>query len=86
MSPLEELFEDLVERAADAAAERLNRADARVPITKAKLATRYGVKERTIKTWRGKGLPGHVVGRDVMYIPLETDEWWANQPDREGRL
>jgi hypothetical protein len=76
------LFEKLARRATELALEQQDK----VPVTKAQLAKRYGVSERTIKTWREKGLPGHVNGKEVMYVPAETDEWWRQQPDREGRL
>jgi len=44
-------------------------------LSKRGLADHYGVSERTIKTWRARGLPGHKVGRDVMFNVRECDRW-----------
>jgi hypothetical protein len=68
-----ELPEDLVEVLAQRAADLIRR-DRRF-LSKAALAERYGVAERTIKTWREKGLPGVRVGREVMYDVDACDRW-----------
>jgi hypothetical protein len=44
-------------------------------LSKRALADRYGVNERTIRSWREKGLPGIRVGREVMYEVEVTDRW-----------
>jgi hypothetical protein len=44
-------------------------------VSKEKLADLYGVKERTIKTWRAKGLPGYAVGKEIMYDLEEVNRW-----------
>lgn len=44
-------------------------------LSKRALAEQYGVNERTIKTWREKGLPGVRVGREVMYDVDACDRW-----------
>jgi hypothetical protein len=44
-------------------------------LSKRALAGHYGVSERTVKTWREKGLPGVRVGREVMYDIAACDRW-----------
>jgi hypothetical protein len=44
-------------------------------VSKGVLAEHYGVSERTIRTWREKGLPGCRVGREVMYEVAAVDRW-----------
>jgi Helix-turn-helix domain len=44
-------------------------------LSKPALADYLGVKERTVKTWRETGLPGHSVGREVMYDVREVEKW-----------
>ena len=44
-------------------------------LSRAALAVRYGVGERTVRTWRERGLPGVRVGREVMYPVDECDRW-----------
>jgi hypothetical protein len=44
-------------------------------LSKSALAAHYGVSERTIRTWRERGLPGVRVGREVMYPVDECDRW-----------
>lgn len=44
-------------------------------LSKRALAEHFGVSERTIKTWREKGLPGVRVGREVMYEVDTCDGW-----------
>jgi Helix-turn-helix domain len=44
-------------------------------LSKPALADHYGVSERTIKTWREKGLPGVRVGRGVMFDVSDCDRW-----------
>ncbi len=44
-------------------------------VSKEKLADLLGVKERTVKTWRSHGCPGHRVGREVMYDIEEVQRW-----------
>jgi hypothetical protein len=68
-----ELPEDVIEAIAKRAAA-IARQD-RTFVSKRALAERYGVAERTIKTWREKGLPGVRVGREVMYDVDACDHW-----------
>lgn len=65
----EALVEELAQRAAEIAR------DERRFLAKKALAERYGVAERTVKTWREKGLPGVRVGREVMYDVRACDHW-----------
>ena len=65
----EELVELIAERAAELVAARPQF------LSKHALAERYGVGERTIRTWRERGLPGYRVGREVMYPLDECDRW-----------
>jgi hypothetical protein len=44
-------------------------------LSKTALAEHYGVSERTIRTWRERGLPGIRCGREVMYPVDECDRW-----------
>jgi hypothetical protein len=44
-------------------------------LSKQALAARLGVDERTIKTWRSKGLPGVRVGKEVMYEITAVERW-----------
>lgn len=44
-------------------------------LSKPALAAHYGVSERTIRTWREKGLPGRRCGREVMYEIAAVDRW-----------
>ena len=44
-------------------------------LSKTAIAERYGVSERTIRTWREKGCPGVRVGREVMYEVAAVDRW-----------
>jgi excisionase family DNA binding protein len=44
-------------------------------VSKEKLAELLGVKPRTIKTLRSKGLPGHRVGKEVFYKVEEVEKW-----------
>jgi phage terminase Nu1 subunit (DNA packaging protein) len=44
-------------------------------LSKKALAEHYGVSERTIKTFREKGLPGVRVGREVLYDVAACDRW-----------
>ena len=44
-------------------------------LSKAALAEHYGVSERTVRTWREKGLPGIRVGREVMFEVEAVDRW-----------
>ena len=39
------------------------------------VAAHYGVSERTIKTFREKGLPGVRVGREVLFDVDACDRW-----------
>ena len=64
-----ELIEALAERAAELVDTR------RRFLSKPALAEHYGVNERTIRTWREKGLPGHRCGREVMYEVAAVDRW-----------
>jgi hypothetical protein len=64
---------DLIERIADRVVELL--APRQRFLSKPALAMHYGVSERTIRTWRERGLPGVRVGREVMYDVDVTDRW-----------
>jgi hypothetical protein len=44
-------------------------------LSKRALAEHYGVSERTIKTFREKGLPGVRVGREVLFDVDACDRW-----------
>ena len=44
-------------------------------LSKKALAEHYGVQERTIKTWREKGMPGVRVGGIVMFEVKKCDNW-----------
>jgi Helix-turn-helix domain len=46
-------------------------------LTQEALAEHYGVPVRSVRTWREKGLPGHKVGKRVLYDVAEVDEWRA---------
>ena len=48
-------------------------------LSKEALARVLGVPERTVKTWRSKGLPGIQVGRHVMYELAECEKWIEGQ-------
>jgi predicted transcriptional regulator len=48
-------------------------------LSKPALAKHYGVEERTIKTWREKGLPGVRVGKVVMFDVEQCDSWIEGQ-------
>jgi hypothetical protein len=69
------LPDEIVERIAERAA-KLAAAQPRF-LSKTALAAHYGVKERTIRTWRERGLPGVRVGREVMY-PLDDCDGWID--------
>jgi hypothetical protein len=65
----EEFLERIAIRAAELAAARPRF------LSKTALAAHYGVAERTIRTWRERGLPGVRCGREVMYPVDECDRW-----------
>jgi hypothetical protein len=67
-----EIPDALVEQVAERAAELV-----RMPryLSKRAIAAHYGVSERTIRTWRERGLPGIRCGREVMYPVDECDRW-----------
>jgi hypothetical protein len=44
-------------------------------LSKRALAEHYGISERTVKTFREKGLPGVRVGREVLYDVAACDRW-----------
>ncbi len=64
-----ELVEAIAERAAELVATRPRF------LSKTALAAHYGVSERTIRTWRERGLPGVRCGREVMYEIDACDRW-----------
>lgn len=64
--------EAILDAIAERAAERASRPRF---LSRRALAARYGVAERTIRTWRERGLPGIRVGREVMYPVDECDRW-----------
>lgn len=63
----DELLDVLAEKVAEHLRPRL--------VSKPMLASMLGVEERTIKTWRSKGLPGHRVGKEVMYDVRDVERW-----------
>jgi len=65
------LIDEIVERVT----ARMHQAPERRYCSKTALADRYGVAERTVKTWRERGLPGVRVGREVMYEVDACDRW-----------
>jgi hypothetical protein len=65
----EAVIERIAERAATLATTRHRF------LSKPALAAHYGVSERTIRTWRERGLPGIRVGREVMYSLDACDRW-----------
>lgn len=67
------LPDELVERIAERAAALVD--SRRRFLSKTALAEHYGVAERTVRTWREKGLPGVRVGREVMYDVEAVDRW-----------
>lgn len=67
------LSEEVIEAIASRAAELID--TRRRYLSKSALAEHYGVTERTIRTWREKGLPGVRVGREVMYEIAVADRW-----------
>ena len=69
--------QELVEAIADRAAELVS-VRPRF-LSKPALAAHYGVSERTIRTWRERGLPGVRCGREVMYPVEECDRWIERQ-------
>jgi hypothetical protein len=73
------LVADLDDRALTAIAERAGELVAARYFSRAALATHYGVSERTIRTWRERGLPGVRCGREVMYPVAECDAWIRRQ-------
>jgi hypothetical protein len=74
------LPDEIIEAIAARAAELV---DARRRfLSKAALAAHYGVSERTVRTWREKGLPGVRVGREVMYEIDAVDAGSSATDDR----
>jgi hypothetical protein len=63
------IVERIAERAAELAASR------RRFLSKPALAAHYGISERTVRTWRERGLPGIRVGREVMFEVEIVDRW-----------
>jgi len=72
----EAALEALIDRAID---RKLGQPPQARYVSKEKLANLHGVKERTIKSWRAKGLPGVRVGREVMFDVRESDRWIEGQ-------
>lgn len=66
-----DLLDAVARRAAELASERYRPRY----LSRRALARHYGVSERTIRTWRERGLPGIRVGREVMYPLKECDRW-----------
>jgi hypothetical protein len=70
--PTEAFVEALVQRVRESlAAEPL-------PVrylSRGALAEHLGLTERTIRTWRGAGMPGVKVGKTVMYDVAEVNAW-----------
>jgi Helix-turn-helix domain len=67
------LPDDVLATIAAQAAELVDRR--RRFLSKPSLAEHYGVSERTVRTWREKGMPGIRVGREVMYEVEAVDSW-----------
>jgi hypothetical protein len=63
----------LLDQVADLVAERLQAKPSL--LSKTALAEFWGVKPRTIETYRSKGMPGYRVGRDVLYNVTECESW-----------
>jgi hypothetical protein len=63
----DELLDALAERVAEHLRPRL--------LSKPALAAYLGVEPRTIKTFREKGMPGHRVGKVVLYDVRECERW-----------
>jgi excisionase family DNA binding protein len=69
---LEDLYQGFLDRIrADLAAQPLPRRF----LSKDALADHLGVSERTVKTWRAKGLPACKVGRELMFDIEAVNRW-----------
>jgi len=68
----DELLDELTERVYERLRPRY--------LTREKLAEHYGLSERTIRTFREKGMPGKKVGKTVLYEVEACDRWI----EREG--
>jgi hypothetical protein len=63
----------LLDQMVDLVAERLQAKP--TLLSKTALAEYWGVKARTIETYRAKGMPGYRVGREVLYDVAECEQW-----------
>lgn len=69
--------DELIATVAQRAAEIVRR-DRRF-LSKEALAEHLGVRERTIKTWRARGLPADC-GRPLMFDVREVEKWLSRRP------
>lgn len=67
-----ELPDELLDEIARRAAELVQRPRM---MGKEKLAAHFGVTERTLRTWREKGLPAHRVGKTLVFDVAEVERW-----------
>ena len=81
MSLSVELPDELIEELVARVLERLQEQPERKFLSKAALAIHLGVGERTIKSFRERGMPAHKVGRILMFDLAEVSRWL----DREGQ-
>lgn len=71
--------DDLINALVQKVTEQQQAASAPRYVSKERLADRLGVSERTLKTWRSRGMPGVRVGREVMYEIDAVDRWIEEQ-------
>jgi hypothetical protein len=71
-----EFSEELVETLAERVSEILGRGRF---LTLEGLAEHFGVKERTVKTWRAAGMPAYGT-RPLMFDVEEAERWLAKRP------
>jgi excisionase family DNA binding protein len=64
----DELLDEIARRAAELVARPQM-------LSKEKLAEHLGVTERTLRTWREKGLPAHRVGKSLIFNLAEVERW-----------
>ena len=77
-----EIPNGFIEAIAERVLERLRQAPERRLLSKSALASHYGVKPRTVKTWREKGCPALHVGRVLMFHVEEVDRWLEREANR----
>lgn len=67
--------DDFLEALTERVLERVRAQPQRRLLSKEALAEYYGVKPRTVKTWREHGLAAYKEGRDLYFDVDETDRW-----------